>query len=429
MIVHLAAMACVLGLAVLNYYVGRRNVLYPAFLFSLIWLVVFLLYMVPLIEVNKVGAYTLAIVVCGVAAFSAGAAVVRRRTYSRVGTVSICRNTIAKRLIFLSCLVILPGFFLELRELSDRGGLDSFMISARVGIVDAVTNGEKPFSSPVYTFAPTLAIFTAFIFLIEVREWSRERIWVCAPILTAVVFSVLTTGRASPLFLISGLVGVFLLKSRQYSAKEAWKFVRWPLVATLTLFSVLVPLNKNISGMSGGTSEALAEFVFGYAVIPLAGFDYVVYHPAEYKYEPNHTFQQVLPVLARFLGFSYTPPPLLDDFVSTPIPTNVFTVFKYFYIDFGLTGMLIIIFLIGIIQTWLFEKALTGEHLYVFLFAVSLYPLLMVGFDDQYWPIRNHIVAVLFGLFYFRVLRTIPVRAGAGLGPSRSNGLIQNSNP
>jgi len=51
-------MACVLGLMVFNYYAGRRNVLYPAFLFSLIWLVVSSLYMVPLIEVDKLGAYT-----------------------------------------------------------------------------------------------------------------------------------------------------------------------------------------------------------------------------------------------------------------------------------------------------------------------------------------------------------------------------------
>src|SRR5487761_244228 len=354
MIVHLAFTGCLLGLTVINYRVGRRNVLYPPFLFALIWFVVFCLYMVPLVEVNELGAYTLTVVVSGVAAFSAGAAIVRRRRYSRPVAASPCVNSISKRIIFFCCLAILPAFFLEVRSLSAAGGSDSFLISARTSIIDAVTNGEKPFGSPIYTIGVTLAIFSAFIFLIEARDWRRERLWVWGSILIALVFSILTTGRASLLELFAGLTGIYLLKSGRVSVEKAWQFVRWPLAAFLVLFSVLVLVDKGISGLSGGATEAISQDAFGYSVIPLAGFDYVLRHPSEYRYDPNRTFREVLPALARISGIRYKPPPTLDDFVFVPLPTDVFTVFKFYYVDFGFAGMLLALFLIGAGQTWLF---------------------------------------------------------------------------
>jgi oligosaccharide repeat unit polymerase len=412
MIVHLAFTGCLLGLTVFNYYAGRRNVLYPAFLFALIWLVVFCLYMVPLIEIDNLGVYTLAVVVSGAAAFSAGAAIVGRRRQSGPVAVSRCRNSISKKVIFFCCIGVLPAFFLELRKLSGEGGFDSLLSSARVAIVDAVTNGEAPYG-PIYTIAVTLATFSAFIFLIEACEWRRERVWVCASILVALAFSLLTTGRTRFLMLVVGLLGISLLKSRQFSAREAWKFARWPLLGLLVLLSVLVPIDKDISGLKGGTTEVLATYIFGYAVTPLAGFDHVLHHTSEYEHDPNHTFRDVLPSLARFLGFRYTPPPSFDDPVFIPLSTNVYTVFKFYYVDFGLTGMLVAMFLIGAGQTWLFRKALTGDHFYIFLFAISLFPLVMIAFDDMYTSFLGYLKHLAFALLYFRVLRTIPLGAWA----------------
>ena len=420
MIVHLAFTCCVLGLTIFNYYAGRRNILYPAFLFSLIWLVVFCIYMLPLVEVDKLGTYTLFVVVSGVISFSAGAAIVGWWTFSRPLAVASRSNSIFKKILFFCCLALLPGFVLEILRLSASGGLESFMISARAAIADAVTSGEKPYSSPIYTIAPMLAIFNAFIFLIEAREGRRERVWVWASVLMALSFSVLSTGRTWFLELVVGLVGIHLLRSRRFSAKDAWKFVRWPLVATLVLFSLLVLLNKDTSGENGGTTDALGHYVLGYTVIPLAGFDYVLHHPSEYKYDSNHTFKQALPTLARIFGFRYTPPPTLDDFVWVPLPTNVYTVFKYYYVDFGLSGMLVTMFSIGAGQTWLFQKALTGAHFYIFLFAISLYPLAMVAFDDSYSLILNNLVAVAFAALYFRFLRPSPFQTRAGIGPPRA---------
>ncbi|HEY2545234.1 MAG TPA: O-antigen polymerase [Candidatus Acidoferrum sp.] len=404
MIVHLIFTGCVLGLTVLNYYAGRRNVLYPAFFFSLIWLVVLCLYLVPLVELNPLGAVTLAIVTSGIVAFSAGASFAGW-WHPRPPVASLSRNSV-KRALFFYCLAALPLFFLETRRLSAAGGLEGFLFSARASLIEATENGERQYSSPLYTITVTLSVFVAFILLIEAREWKKERVWVWGSILTAVAFAVLTTGRVTLLGLTAGLTGIFLLKKKQFSAKEAWKFFRWPLAAILILFLVLVLFTKDIS-QDEGTKDIFARLVFGYAVLPLAGFDYVVHHDSEYKHDPNHTFAPVLAALVP-LGVQYRPPPP-NDFISVPVPVNVFTVFRFFYVDFGFAGMLVVLFLIGAGQTWIFRKALIGDHLYIFLFAVSLYPLAMVAFDDQYSQILTLAFwkQPLFAVLYFRVLRAI----------------------
>lgn len=75
---RLAFVGCLLGLTTFNYYIGRKNVLCAAFLFSLIWPLVFCLSLVPLVEIGRVRAGTIAVVLAGAVAFSANGALVAR---------------------------------------------------------------------------------------------------------------------------------------------------------------------------------------------------------------------------------------------------------------------------------------------------------------------------------------------------------------
>ena len=304
------------------------------------------------------------------------------------------------------------------------------MMSARTAIIDAIVNGAKPFSSPLYTaiyvVGPMLSIFAAFIFLIESKESKTDRIWVWTSITVALVFSILTTGRTWILQLIVGLAGIYLLKTRRVSAKSAWGFVRWPLVAFLALFSVLAVVNKDTSTLESGASGAIEQYGFGYAVTPLAGLNYAIRHSAEYEHDPNHTFRQILPVLAPLWGSKYVAPLPLDDFVFVPLPTNVYTVFKFYFVDFGFAGMLVAMFVIGAGQTWLFRKAFAGAHFYVFLFAISLFPLIIATFNDEYSEIAGYGEALLFAGLYFGWLRRISWRGRMHAASVKANSVLHD---
>jgi oligosaccharide repeat unit polymerase len=413
MIYHLAFIILLFALTVFNYRLGRKNVLYPPFLFSVIWLVIlslyFMLYLVPLIEMSTLRVATLFAVMSGVIAFSAGGIIVGRQKYLCPLTDAQPDKSIYRKVLFFICVILLPIFYLEIRKLSGAGGLDGFLASARAAIVEELTNGESPYGGPLTTIAPLFAIFVAFIFVIEARSFRKERLWLWASTIAAMIFCILTTGRAGFLKLLVGLAGIYLIKSGRYSAKQAWKFIRWPLLGFALLFTVMIPITKDVSSGAADLTEAITQFSVGYAVLPLAGFDYVLQHPDEYRYNPNHTFREILPGLARLAGLNYTPSLPSGDFLEVPLFTNVYTAFEPYYVDFGFVGMLIAMFILGAGQTWLFWRALTGAPFYIFLYAISLYPLCMVAFDDTYTLFLHYFAEFVFALVYFRFLRRIPI--------------------
>jgi oligosaccharide repeat unit polymerase len=407
-IVHLSATALIGGLVALNYRIGKRNVLYPAFGFAAIWLIVLLLYAAQVIELNPLSSYTLLVVILGIVAFSIGSGLGQLAT-TRPAANAPNPNPIFKRVMFLYCLLALPGCYLYVRSLSVVGGLDGFLESARAAILIALENGERrlPF---LYTSAITLSVLVAFIFLIELRDWQKERWWFIGSIAVALTFCILTTGRTLLLELIVGLSGIYLLKTKRFAIKDAWRFARWPAAVLIVLLLVVAIFSKAKQAEDGGIGLVFQNMVLGYAVVPTAGFDYVLGHESEFKYEPNHTFRELHPLLKYSVDAAYIPPvPPNDDFLFVPSGTNVFTMFKHYYVDFGLAGMLVAVFVIGVGQGWLFRKALSGSHLYIFLFAVSLYPLAMCAFDDQYSLFSNYLKQFVLAICYFTLLRKSPL--------------------
>jgi oligosaccharide repeat unit polymerase len=95
--------------------------------------------------------------------------------------------------------------------------------------------------------------------------------------------------------------------------------------------------------------------------------------------------------------------------VYVPYPTNVYTMYKYYYVDFGYYGMLAAITLIGFIQTLLYRKARTGSVLGLYFFSLTVYPLIVSVFDDSYSAFGSYIDAFLLAVMYI-TLRSIPVR-------------------
>lgn len=414
MIYHLAFTICILGLTIFNYYIGRKNVMYPPFLYSAIWLAVlslyFLLLIVPIIEMPVLGVYTLFLVLSGTAGFTAGGLVMRSQRFAHPLIEAEPKNSMIKKVLLFCVIALLPVYYMAIRSLSAAGGLDGFLMSARAALVDRLNSGESGFGGPLSTIGPTFSVFVAFIFLIEARNLRKERVWFWTSTLIAVSFCILTTGRAGFLKLLVGLAGIYVLKTGRYSAREAWKLIRWPVVAFLVLFTILIPITK-VDSDKVDLPQSIAQYSVGYAVLPLAGFDYVVHHPDEYKYQGNHTFAELVPMWQVLSGSHLPPLPAAPgDFLMVPLFANVYTVFNPYYLDFGLTGVVFVMFLFGAGQSWLFWRAMKGAPFYIFLYAISLYPLSMVAFDNTYTLFAHYLIEFLFAVVYCKVLRRIPIR-------------------
>src|SRR6185437_16626294 len=96
----------------------------------------------------------------------------------------------------------------------------------------------------------------------------------------------------------------------------------------------------------------------------------------------SHVFEFPLKIGAALPLLSYPPPPKLDTFVEVPFAANVYTFFKYYFLELGVAGTLAIMLLIGALHSLLYLKARHGGRLSAFLYAYSIYAVIMVIFDD-----------------------------------------------
>jgi oligosaccharide repeat unit polymerase len=209
--------------------------------------------------------------------------------------------------------------------------------------------------------------------------------------------------------LIAALTCAHLMVSNRQTFWRALKFARVPIILFLCLYFGLIFLDKDTSTYEGGIAGILLFFLVSYIVGPMAAFDYVLQHPQDYAGASNHTFKFFLGIASTLHLIQWVPPPRFDVFVYVPYPTNVYTIYKHFYVDFGFYGMLAAITLIGFLQTLLYRKARTGSMLGIYFFSLTAYPLIVSVFDDSYSAFGSYIDAFLLAVIYI-TLRSIPAR-------------------
>jgi oligosaccharide repeat unit polymerase len=410
-------------LATLNYRV-HRSVLYPPFIFSLMWLLDLTLLRSGLIEVDPLHGNTIAIVTAGAAAFSLGGLfaglapekLLRIHIFpsSTAKTPDMLRNFLV---VILLC--GLPVMFYQILQLSRSvGGGVNILMQARMAGVEAAERGEP--SRPLFmTYFIILALSSSLLFATEKRN---RQFWIVTVI--AFFVCILSTGRTDLLLLISGLGAIQLLQTKRETLFDAIRMLRWPIALFIFLYIVLIFTNKNTDDIQGGVVGIATYFVLSYIVGPLAAFDKVVQHPADFLTNSSHVFQAPLKFAAALHLISFDPPPKIDEFSFVPFPANVYTVFKFYFVELGIGGVIAILFLAGFLHSLLYLKARQGGKLSTFLFAYSVYAVLMVIFDDVYSATGMYTRAAVIGFIYLAIA-SVPLR----LFPAIDIGQPQTNSP
>jgi len=390
------------ALAIFNYSV-QRSVLFPPFVFCAMWLLDLTVIRSGFIEVDPLHDNTLAIVAAGAASFSMGgwiASLVPRKLL-RIHSCSPRSqeaHASLRNLLMILVLCCLPVMFYLILQLSRSvGGGFNLLAQARLALVNASQTGD---STQSYVLA-YLTLFTSFTSLLFATEQKDRQFW--AVTVVALSACILSTGRTNLLLLISGLSAIRLLQTKQESLFDALRLLRWPLILFVGLYLGLIFTNKNTEGMTGGVVGIAMYFLLGYIVGPLAAFDRIVQHPTDFTAAAGNFFEYPLK-LAAFLHLTDHPPlPVQSYFVFVPFPANVYTIFKLYFLELGITGTMAILFLIGLFHSLLYIKARQGGKFSVYLFAFSVYSILMVIFDEAAYTLGGYVRAGVFGLLYFLV--------------------------
>jgi oligosaccharide repeat unit polymerase len=405
---NLITLFVLVGLSIWNFRFGKRHILYPPFLFCLVWAIAYFAYVTFPMEINEITPSTIEVFVFGAMAFTLGGTLVmvllRSRPSSVIRTTPVDTSRGARALPFFKMLLVvsvalLPFFYLEVRQLGLIGGGGDFFKDARSQMSVMANEQNYTYSSRVMGEAPTLAVLVFFLFVFESVNGTVSRFWLGASFVNAGLFAVLTTGRTTLLMMTVGVIASRTIRRD----RPPFRTILIGLVVFTVLFVSLVFLFKQID-VSRPIVDTVVTYTFGYLAGPLVAFDEVVYAPWRFALDVNHTFSPIMKMVAPLLGIAYQPPPLLDSYVFIPFPFNTYSVYKFYFLDFGFYGTLLVVFLFAIIQTWLFHKARSGGPIYVFVFTVTLYALVTSVFDDAYFQWVYYCKVLLFSVLCYRVI-------------------------
>ena len=255
----------------------------------------------------------------------------------------------------------------ELYELSLQLGNQSGVINMIKTLRYPLERGEITFSRWVSyrnLVAMIFSISFLFIFinnLIIKKELFFRDLVNLLPTIACIPFFIMSTGRRSIVhFVICGLVMAVILYQRKYGAthttqKKIVKLIGFTGAASVVLYFVLGFLTGKVS--IGGRSPLTIISHYGGLSVP-ALEQYVTSVHVENQYFLQNTMMGIYGNL-NSIGFHLEPGrpflPFVEFQGTEHITTNVYTVFYRLLADYSFPGLLIIMFLFGVILTYFYD--------------------------------------------------------------------------
>jgi oligosaccharide repeat unit polymerase len=393
-----------LALLTLFNYHRFRDYRYPAFLASVLWLGVLTLYYFRPITVDSISVLTLLIFLVVVLAFTSGAelalllypaqlAIPARQPAIQPASPHHPR---ARIILLLISGVLFPFVLVKANAIAQQSGIGNWLVALRIETSDV---GPSPYG--VLGNASILSFVTTFLWGIEVGTEPKELFQYYCAIAVSVAYAILATGRTPFLLLCVPLLGISSMRRRLNWRK--FSGVGLAFVFVFAIFAVILGKGGSLDSATSDNFASVQESLAQYAIGSIPAFDQVVRSDPTFQYGTN-TFVAGTNVVRRFTGGPLISP--IQGEVNVPFPWNVYTAVQPPFIDFGIVGVIVAFSAIGAMSTYCYTRAIKGDPLYLFYYSVSLFPLVLMTFTDQYFaPIGSWLKYVLLGYLYFRIGR------------------------
>jgi oligosaccharide repeat unit polymerase len=387
----------------------EKSFLFPPFIFSGIWFLVLFVYVLVKIvdpqEMDNMRANTLLFLGFANISFTAGGLylllnytrrpVITRFTPSKV-------PAILGDVIIVITLLTLVLLFFKAQSMASEIVAQNFFIALR----HQLTNLRLDYGILGY-----FLVFGLFASLYRYLTFDRlsdlsfkERAKLIISFLISIGFLILSTGRTYFFFYFITLFIIIYFKGELKT-----RYMRIFFFLFLFLFILVgIVLSKGGSltyTLSENISSSITH-ILAYLNGPLLAFDRFLNSDFSHTYGKN-TFRFFFALLYKLNIIGQEPVDIVKEYVFVPYPTNVYTFFYTYVMDFGRIGTILLIFLFGMLNSWLFYKSKSSGNHVKLLAAFSYYPLLMVFFQDQYFSLLSFWIQLWF--YSFIVLKISPM--------------------
>ncbi|HWE86991.1 MAG TPA: O-antigen polymerase [Terracidiphilus sp.] len=357
--------------------------LHPAFLFCGLWCSVAVLYLFCPVTIDSLSWSACALCAGGAFCFSLGCVlgnrgVVRNRALWFVHRTT---NPQPRRILLVYSLFTLPLFVRDTARMAGGFAFSAqFIISARDALI-AAPPGQTAYSNMMVSTAPMISILCAWLFLME----EDSRVLKSVAVVQVLIMCLLSTGRNMLLqFLVGWAVIAFLRVPNRNILAIKGRGVAIVL-GVVTLLTVITLVTKRET-QGGDAVQVAGDLTVEYIAGPLAALSFGMDHVGNMTQgtDPHG------PV------------------VNVPFPTNVYTFYQNYYIVSGVTGCLLVAFLIGAVNGGIFHAAICGNRVAAFFMAYIYYALALSIFSDAYGLVLRHVEVIAYAALYFGVLRWLP---------------------
>jgi oligosaccharide repeat unit polymerase len=295
-----------------------------------------------------------------------------------------------ERLVLLGQWVSAAALPLIYLSASSIAGESVFTSAGYVALRTAFTRDGVSYGALGYFM--TLSFVVASIRLSQLFDRRTSVFNVIMAVGVAAAMSYLTTGRAFFMmlfcFLLFPLVVRGKITMKGITLSAALLGVSFVIVAMLTGkgLSPDASLEENLEGAAGILRVYFMSPVFAMGSV----FD--AHDPSTMG---EYTFRFFY-ALGNAFGMDNTVVPLIREFVDIPDSTNVFTVMDPYYRDFGVWGVMGFAVLSSIFHMALYEAARKRGGPYVFIYAATMFALVMQFFQDMYMSLLSTWIQVAF---------------------------------
>ncbi|MCA0365892.1 MAG: oligosaccharide repeat unit polymerase [Bacteroidetes bacterium] len=370
---------------ILNLYFFKR--LNPILLFSVIWIFVLFLSSLELMKLDEVKWDTYLLLLFLVFFSNIGAILGNRKYLANIEDDYFVLDKLGHIIFFVSIVAISINFYFVLRYI---GGFSSFILGASQLYHDRIEG----------TFKPPIPYFGSLIF-ISCVFFGRETVikpnmgnyfFSLVTLLYTILDTMLSFGRANfiigfLLYLLSFFLSNF--KKGSFAFKIGLRKIVISFISVLLFFLFLNLIRDTRGGTEDyyfktGTSpfvEKLNELgifrpsLYFYLVGPVAAFDNIFEH--EFIAKNPTGYETFAPLFRPFYRLFDIDVDYYEEFINIgDKETNIGTMFKPVFLDFGIFGLYFFPLIIGFISTLIFQKWKVSEK-YIYLNVFFIVYLVM----------------------------------------------------
>ena len=367
---------------------------YPPALFAAWWTLVLAALACSSKTFLPISHSTLAIYIIGPCAMSIGGLLVlfasgRSSARSAKGYWQ-CRNRVLTASLFLLA-VLLPVLWSRIQQLSADSGVRNFWIGVRLQTM-------RDSSLGLFDDLILFSTITAWAAFLEQQRLGSGRLRAVVAITLGVLYHVITASRLGALILIAGLVGIAMVHG-----KNMLRTVLTGALAVIVIFvGVALALNK---GAEAGVSPAdkaisMAQSFQLYSLGGAVAFDSVA--SGAIKPASSGRTYRVVYAAAHAFGYNVEPPQVTSEYVYTPLPTNVYSMYYPYFVDFGPAGVAVLTCILGMLFTAIYLGAKRGSAPLVVAYGLVFSYIVLSSADEYVFSlISMNVRTVLFiGLLY-----------------------------